>query len=74
MDPIPTLGLTVADVDALVVRVQELMRKNVEELGYSKLYDEEDENVIADEEEIVGSDEMDLNVEDENRPLISAKL
>lgn len=49
LDPIPTAGLTTDDVNALVERVEKLMRAEIEKIGYSEVDGLEDEPVDIDE-------------------------
>lgn len=65
LEPIPTVGLTSADVAALVLKVQNLMKENVDDLGYTQL-DEEVALTKSDEEQ----QEMAEPV-DERQPLIT---
>lgn len=78
LDPIPTLGLTTADVTALVAKVQTLMLENAEDLGYSELdnqKDIEELDVDDDVEEIREYEEEHVAAAtvpgDESHPLIS---
>lgn len=48
LEPIETLGLTAADVPMLMGKVQEVMLKNIEELGFTEL--DEDSVVLKDVE------------------------
>ena len=52
LEPIPTVGLTAADVNALVARVETLMRAEVEKLGYSEVHGLDNTNKIEEHRDI----------------------
>jgi lysophosphatidate acyltransferase len=52
LDPIPTVGLTPADVNALVARVEVLMRAEVEKIGYSEIHGLDNNNNVEEQRDI----------------------